>query len=83
MLSALALQTVRIKNRRVRLAGKMREEIYLATWSTAPGKCEGCCGLLLHELVLDGVAHELSVVLHLQFFQDTGAIGADGLDAER
>ena len=62
----------------------MKEEIYLATWrSTVPGKREGCCGLLLHELVLDGVAHELSVVLHFQFFQDTGAIGADGLDAER
>ena len=67
----------------MRLAGRMKEEIYLATGRTVPGKREGCCGLLLHELILDGVAHELSVVLHSQFLQDTGAIGADGLDAER
>ncbi|MDB6067623.1 MAG: Enolase [Pedosphaera sp.] len=35
-----------------------------------------------HQLVLDGIVHEFRVIFHAHFFQDSAAIGADGLHAQ-
>lgn len=42
----------------------------------------GLKGTLLHEIPLDRIADELSVVLHAHLLQDACAIGTDGLDTQ-
>ena len=37
---------------------------------------------LLHEMVIDGVAHQFGVVAQMHFQQDTVAVGADGFSAQ-
>ena len=52
----LVQETVRSWKWRVCLAGKMKEEIYLATSTTLPAKRSDDGGSLIHEFVLGGVA---------------------------
>ena len=36
---------------------------------------------LSDQMVVDGIPHQLSVVLHIHFFKDASAVSADGFDA--
>ena len=38
---------------------------------------------LIHKLILDGVVDQFGIVLHVHFFKNARAVGADGFDAQR